>query len=174
MLVRRVSIRGCSFDKQNKDNILTNILWPNMVSLIQFPDGPHSLNPIRNSVGQATLKILLLTFHHMYPNHVNSPLTSSGLVDLLLCISIQKKSTAFWFYRKGFIIEVACFHMCTCRKLMAINIRLYEPIPPVKTSFRSLCSRNCFRTKIRGGRTVYFYKTERWMFKTSKINDICV
>lgn len=38
---------------------------------------------------------------------------------------------------------------CTCRKLMTMRIRLYELIPPVKTSFKSLCSRNCFSTKIR-------------------------
>lgn len=31
----------------------------------------------------------------------------------------------------------------------------------MKTSFRSLCRRNCFRTKIRGGRTVYFYGAQR-------------
>lgn len=37
----------------------------------------------------------------------------------------------------------------TCRKLMAIKMRLYELIPPVKTSLRSLCRRNCFNTKIR-------------------------
>lgn len=37
----------------------------------------------------------------------------------------------------------------TCRKLMAIKMRLYELIPPVKTSFRSLCRRNCFNTKIK-------------------------
>jgi len=31
-------------------------------------------------------------------------------------------------------------------------------MPPVKTSFRSLCKRNCFKTKISGGRTGYFYE----------------
>lgn len=39
--------------------------------------------------------------------------------------------------------------LLTCRKLMAIKMRLYELIPPVKTSFRSLCRRNCFSTKIK-------------------------
>lgn len=39
--------------------------------------------------------------------------------------------------------------MHTCRKLIVISIRLYELIPPVKTSLRSRCKRNCFSTKTR-------------------------
>lgn len=84
----------------------------------------------------------------------------------------------FFFFlntdRQPVFVDVACIHACTCRKLMAISMRLYELIPPVKTSFRSLCSRNCFRTKIRGGRTVYFYKTGRPTLEITKNKDTCV
>lgn len=39
-------------------------------------------------------------------------------------------------------------------------------MPPVKTSFSSLCSRNCFSTSTRYGRTGYFWNTDR---KTQEI-----
>lgn len=55
---------------------------------------------------------------------------------------------------------------------MAISIRLYELMPPVKTSFNSLCNRNCFKTKIKGGRTGYFYKKKNKQNKLAeKQND---
>ncbi len=40
----------------------------------------------------------------------------------------------------------------TCRKLTVSRMRLYELIPPVNTSLRSRCSRNCFSTSTRKGR----------------------
>lgn len=51
---------------------------------------------------------------------------------------------------------------------MTISIRLYELMPPVKTSFRSLCNRNCFKTKIKGGRTGYLYNSKKRWSKNKK------
>lgn len=43
----------------------------------------------------------------------------------------------------------------TCRKLTVIRMREYELIPPVNTSFRSRCRRNCFSTNTRNFRLGY-------------------
>ncbi len=49
----------------------------------------------------------------------------------------------------------------TCKKLTTMRNRLYEPIPPVKTSFSSLCSKNCFKTSTRYGNTGNFWNIHK-------------
>lgn len=55
----------------------------------------------------------------------------------------------------------AVFKSVTCKKLTTMRNRLYDPIPPVKTSFSSLCSKNCFKTSTRYGNTGNCWNTHK-------------
>lgn len=71
--------------------------------------------------------------------------SEGGNAKFYHCFNIDSKTRApVLLHQEPF---TSCY--CTCRKLMTMRMRLYELIPPVKTSFKSLCSRNCFSTKIR-------------------------
>lgn len=57
------------------------------------------------------------------------------------CICTKKQQ--FGIFKK-ICLESNC--SITCKKLIVIKIKLYDEMPPVNTSLRSLCKRNCFRT----------------------------
>lgn len=69
--------------------------------------------------------------------------------------NVQKWICSVHVYLKARVGSMACV---TCKKLTAMRNKLYDPIPPVKTSFSSLCSKNCFKTNTKYGNTGYCWK----------------